>query len=130
MASVSTNPPPLTFIHHVGAATLSLVEAIGDLMLFFLQMLRWLCVRLPRGSVLWPTLYEIGVLSVPVILVTGLFIGMVLAVQSYDTLRIMHFESRLGAVVNVTLVKESARSSPRPCSPAGSAARSPPRSAR
>lgn len=106
MASVTTNPPPLTFIHQVGAATLSLVEALGDLVLFFLQMLRWLCVRLPRGSVLWPTLYEIGVLSVPVILVTGLFIGMVLAVQSYDTLRIMHFESRLGAVVNVTLVKE------------------------
>ena len=31
---------------------------------------------------------------------------MVLAVQSYDQLRVMHLESQLGAVVNLTLVKE------------------------
>ena len=39
-------------------------------------------------------------------LITGLFIGMVLAIQSYDTLRIMHFESQIGSVINATLVKE------------------------
>jgi phospholipid/cholesterol/gamma-HCH transport system permease protein len=56
--------------------------------------------------VLWPVMYEVGVRSVPVIFVTGLFIGMVLAVQSYDTLRMYRLESRIGSVVNVSLVKE------------------------
>jgi phospholipid/cholesterol/gamma-HCH transport system permease protein len=65
-----------------------------------------LLIKLPRGRVLWPILNEVGVRSVPVICVTGLFIGMVLAVQSYDTLSQMHFQSHLGSVINGTLVKE------------------------
>ncbi|MCA9115253.1 MAG: ABC transporter permease [Planctomycetaceae bacterium] len=51
-------------------------------------------------------MFEIGVQSLPVVAVTGGFIGMVLAVQSYDTLRTMGFENRIGSVVNVSLVKE------------------------
>lgn len=60
----------------------------------------------PRRSVLLPTMYQIGVLSIPVVVVTGAFIGMVLAVQSYDQLRLMRLENRLGAIINVALVKE------------------------
>lgn len=55
---------------------------------------------------LWPNFYQIGVLSLPVIMVTGGFIGMVLAIQTYDQLRLMHMESHLGSVINLTLVKE------------------------
>ena len=62
--------------------------------------------RLPSGRVLWPILYEVGVRSVPVVCVTGLFIGMVLAVQSYETLSQLHFQSQIGSVINGTLVKE------------------------
>ena len=40
------------------------------------------------------------------VLVTGAFIGMVLAVQTYDQFRMMRMETRLGAVINITLVKE------------------------
>ncbi|MEM9702288.1 MAG: ABC transporter permease, partial [Planctomycetota bacterium] len=60
----------------------------------------------PSRRILLPCLYEVGVSSIPVVLVTGGFIGMVLAVQSYDQLHLMHLENRLGAVVNVALVKE------------------------
>ena len=41
-------------------------------------------------------------MSIPVVLVTGGFIGMVLAVQSFDQLHMMHLENRIGAVVNVS----------------------------
>ena len=41
-----------------------------------LDLLGWLCGRLPRGRVVLPNLYIIGVQSVPVVLVTGCFIGM------------------------------------------------------
>jgi phospholipid/cholesterol/gamma-HCH transport system permease protein len=69
-------------------------------------MLRWMFVCLPRRSVLLPQLYQIGVLSLPVVVITGGFIGMVLAVQAFDQFRLMKLETRLGAVINITLVKE------------------------
>ncbi len=86
--------------------TIAFVSAMGDLTLFAARMFRWMIGPLPRGRVLWPIMYQIGALSLPVILVTGAFIGMVLAVQSYDQLSLMHMETQLGAVINVSLVKE------------------------
>ncbi len=62
--------------------------------------------RLPQRHVMLPCLYQIGVLSLPVVIVTGGFIGMVLAVQAYDQFRLMRLETRLGSVINVSLVKE------------------------
>ena len=79
---------------------------MGDIALFGMQIVSWMFTRLPRGRVLWPILYQTGVQSLPVILITGGFIGMVLAVQSYDQFALMHIETQLGAMINVTLVKE------------------------
>jgi len=61
---------------------------------------------LPRRHTLIPAFYNIGVLSLPVVALTGTFIGMVLAVQSYFTFRDLDLETRLGAVINMTLVRE------------------------
>jgi phospholipid/cholesterol/gamma-HCH transport system permease protein len=94
-----------TIFHDVGRATLHIVTTLGSLTLFSLRLWRPL-LKLPRGKVLWPILHDVGVQSLPVMLVTGLFIGMVLAIQTFDTLRVMHFESRIGSVINVSLVKE------------------------
>ena len=105
MSTTLTHDEPSTLFHNVGRITIQIVATLGSLALFSLRLLRPL-MHLPRGKVLWPIMHDVGVQSLPVILVTGLFIGMVLAVQSYDTLRVMHFESRLGSVINVTLVKE------------------------
>ncbi|MCP4782196.1 MAG: ABC transporter permease [Fuerstiella sp.] len=78
----------------------------GGLVVFMLRMLSSLRRGLPRRHVLVPILYEIGVRSVPVVLVTGTFIGMVLAVQTYTQFKMMHMESRLGAIITMTLVSE------------------------
>ena len=53
-----------------------------------------------------PNFYQIGVLSLPVVALTGTFIGMVLVVQSYVQFRNMHIEAKLGAVINMSLVRE------------------------
>ncbi len=55
---------------------------------------------------LLPNFYEVGVRSLLVVAITGSFIGMVLAVQSYFQFRQLGLESRLGAVINMTLVRE------------------------
>ena len=60
----------------------------------------------PPGNAL-PNFYQIGVLSLPVVALTGTFIGMVLAVQSYWQFRARWgMETRLGAVINMSLVRE------------------------
>lgn len=95
-----------TFVHAVGKLILDFLTLIGDLTIFALRMGSWIIPGWPRGNVLWPVMYQIGVQSVPVILVTGGFIGMVLAVQAYEQFALMHMENQLGTVVNVTLLKE------------------------
>ena len=51
-------------------------------------------------------MYEIGNRSVPVVMITGGFVGMTLAVQSYNQLRGMGFEAHLGSLINISVVKE------------------------
>ena len=82
------------------------VEAVGDFALFSLAMVRQLTVGRPRRRVLLQNMYRIGVGSIPVVVVTGVFIGMVLAVQGYDQFHMLRMETHIGAVINVSLVKE------------------------
>jgi len=44
--------------------------------------------------------------SIPVVAVTGLFIGMVLAVQAYGQFAAMGLQTRLGGIINVSVVRE------------------------
>jgi phospholipid/cholesterol/gamma-HCH transport system permease protein len=48
----------------------------------------------------------IGVCSVPVVMITGAFIGMLLALQMYGQLAGMNLEEHLGVLINVSVVKE------------------------
>ena len=108
----SVRPPwrPLAlfsdWIADLGAMTISWVAAIGAISLFAYQTFTWLFSQMPRRETLMPNFYQIGVLSLPVVALTGTFIGMVLAVQSYAQFRGLGLETRLGAVINMTLVRE------------------------
>ncbi|MCF7957875.1 MAG: ABC transporter permease [Phycisphaerae bacterium] len=51
-------------------------------------------------------MYEIGIKSVPVVMVTGAFVAMTLAVQSYAQLKEMGLQDRLGSLINISVVKE------------------------
>lgn len=89
-----------------GELLISWAIVVGDISLFTLRTMRWLFTRLPRRETLMPSFYQIGVLSLPVVALTGTFIGMVLAVQSYQQFRNLRLETRLGAVINMSLVRE------------------------
>jgi phospholipid/cholesterol/gamma-HCH transport system permease protein len=54
----------------------------------------------------WTQVNIIGVRSVPVIMITGGFVGMTLAYQAYDQLAGMGLEEHLGVLVNISVVKE------------------------
>jgi phospholipid/cholesterol/gamma-HCH transport system permease protein len=89
-----------------GGAVIDSIYAIGYMSLFAVQVGYWLVSRLPRYDTILPNLYQVGVLSLPVIALTGTFIGMVLAVQSYFIFRDLGLKTWLGAVINMTLVRE------------------------
>jgi len=89
-----------------GALVLDALVEAGNFSLFTAQMFSWLCTRLPRRGTVLPNLYQIGVLSLPVVALTGTFIGMVLAVQSFAQFRMLNMETRMGAVINMSLVRE------------------------
>ena len=64
------------------------------------------CVRVSSYTLIWTQMNVIGVHSVPVIMITGAFVGMTLAVQAYDQLAGMGLEEHLGVLINISVVKE------------------------
>lgn len=106
MSAIATGTHRVTIIHKLGQKLIDLVLSIGEFALFTAEMFRWLFRGLPRRRVVLENMYEVGVRSIPVVMVTGLFIGMVLAVQSYNQFALMKMETRLGAVLNIALVAE------------------------
>lgn len=112
-----TTPSKESFFDWLTLATAERIADIGEVLIdrfvgmgrvaaFCMQTASWLFGRLPRRETIFPNFYQIGVLSLPVIMLTGTFIGMVLVVQSYVQFRNMHMEGKLGAVINMSLVRE------------------------
>jgi len=89
-----------------GGIILDCIISLGDMTLFSLRTMRWLFTRMPRKETLLPNFNQVGADSLPVIALTGTFIGMVLAVQSYFQFHALGLETRLGAVINMSLVRE------------------------
>ena len=95
-----------SFPERLGGVVMDKVCRIGEFGYFIAQMIRWLTTRLPCKGTILPCFYQIGVQSLPVVALTGTFIGMVLAVQSYTQLKSLGMETRMGALINMSLVRE------------------------
>lgn len=98
--------PAYEFICDSGWFVINLMTVVGEFSLFCLKTFQWMLTRLPRKETLLPNLFDVGVLSLPVVSLTGLFIGVILAVQSYFQFQQLGLETRLGAVINMSLVRE------------------------
>ena len=114
--SVSRQPPPrglakllvavADWIADLGGVAIDWVSGLGNISVFIFRTFYWLTTHLPKRETILPNFYQIGVMSLPVVALTGTFIGMVLAVQSYAQFRMLGLETRLGAVINMSLVRE------------------------
>jgi phospholipid/cholesterol/gamma-HCH transport system permease protein len=100
---------PVRLAAKLGRDTLGLLAAFGDFWGFVGRTFAWLS----RGIFRWkswrlvlPQMYEVGFKSVPVIGITGAFIGMVLAIEAYTQFRTIGQENRLGSIINVSVVKQ------------------------
>lgn len=89
-----------------GKLVVDALLSLGDMAIFSGRMFVWLFTAMPRKGTILPNFYHVGVLSLPVVALTGTFIGMVLANQSYTQFRELGLESQMGAVINFSLVRE------------------------
>ncbi|MEN0111734.1 MAG: ABC transporter permease [Planctomycetota bacterium] len=105
-AAASRRTPIRDTVADVGGVALGAVAGLGGLLAFFGNTLRWLVIRPPRRALLSESLDRVGVSSLPVVMLTGAFIGMVLAVQSYYQFREFGMESRLGVMINLSMYRE------------------------
>src|SRR6516165_647197 len=90
----------------LGAMAYEAVASLGDLAVFAGRTFGWMARRRPGHGTLLASCYYVGVRSVPVVAVTGLFIGMVLAVQSYSDFHSLGFATHLGSIINTGIVRE------------------------
>jgi phospholipid/cholesterol/gamma-HCH transport system permease protein len=96
----------ISFVRKTGALSLAIVAASGRAWLLLLQMLLSLPAVIRRYDLFFEQLYRVGVLTLPVIIVAALFVGMVLALQGYNTLVDFGAESSLGLLLALSLTRE------------------------
>jgi phospholipid/cholesterol/gamma-HCH transport system permease protein len=96
----------IEIIRKLGCWGLGLFERIGRGHIFLANMLAGIPGLFLRLPLLIQQLYSVGVLSVMIILVSGLFVGMVLGLQGYNTLVDFGAEESLGVMVSLSLVRE------------------------
>jgi phospholipid/cholesterol/gamma-HCH transport system permease protein len=93
-------------IQWVGKCILGFIQSVGSIMLFSLQVLK----DRPKRGFQWLEivyqLYFVGVLSFGIIVVSGLFIGMVVSFQGFSTLEKFGAESQLGQLVALSVFRE------------------------
>jgi phospholipid/cholesterol/gamma-HCH transport system permease protein len=90
----------------LGALVTSGVWRLGYASRFFAYLLVHSGTALRRFRLTVREIYFAGVLSLIIILVSGLFVGMVLALQGYETLQRYGSAEALGVLVALSLVRE------------------------
>jgi phospholipid/cholesterol/gamma-HCH transport system permease protein len=95
----------MQFFQSIGAFTLHLIQSVGrSAMMFY----RTLFVR-PHPKLFHLStvqMFHLGILSLPIIVTAGLFIGMVLSLQGYYVLVDYAAEESLGSMVALSLLRE------------------------
>ena len=90
----------------IGNRVVNAVWRIGFAARFFIAVLMYSGTSFRRFNLTIREIYFTGVLSLIIILISGLFVGMVLGLQGYDTLQRYGASEALGVLVALSLVRE------------------------
>jgi phospholipid/cholesterol/gamma-HCH transport system permease protein len=93
-------------VWQLGRRSLNLVQKAGGMLVFLVESLALTFVPPFRFRRLLQEIYNIGVRSIPIVMLTAAFTGMVTALQGYYTLRQYGSEGALGSVVALSLIRE------------------------
>ncbi|MFO0829705.1 MAG: ABC transporter permease [Phycisphaerales bacterium] len=93
----------------VGHATFLAVVGFGRFTSFAFSTFRWMFTH-PMCWLSWrqlaPQLYRVGVASVPVVALVGVFIGMILALEGFAQFAAIGQQDRMGGVINAAVTKQ------------------------
>ena len=90
----------------IGGKTINAVWRIGSGTRFLFLILFHSGLSFRRFGLTMRKIFFSGVLSVIIIVISGLFVGMVLALQGYETLQVYGSEEKLGVLVALSLLRE------------------------
>jgi phospholipid/cholesterol/gamma-HCH transport system permease protein len=93
-------------LRRIGAGAIGAVGRLGYAARFSVGVVRESPAAFSRLHLTLREIYFSGVLSLIIILVSGLFVGMVLALQGYDVLQRYGADESLGVLVALSLVRE------------------------
>lgn len=99
----------MSLLAHFGSTTVNSVRSFGAFWRFSGRTIRLLpgtALRRRDWALFMPQFYEVGVRTVPVMMITGVFVGLVLAAQAAAQLKSAGLEERMGVLVNLALIKE------------------------
>lgn len=94
------------FFARLGQPMSSRIIRFGFSMRFVVMLLMYSATSLRRFNLVIREIYFAGVLSLTIISVSGLFVGMVLALQMYEVLQRFGSGSSVGMVVALSLLRE------------------------
>ncbi len=96
------------WLEKIGEPVLGMLEEFGRFFYILAQAFLW-TFRRPFDGAQWVRqMVRVGVDSVPVVTLTALFTGMVMALQTYRGFERFHAESYVGSVVALSLTRELA----------------------
>ncbi len=93
-------------IRRTGQFALDIAEGIGAVAVFLGLTLRHSGTSFQRFSLTLREVFYSGVLSLVIILVSGMFVGMVLGLQGYETLQTYGSAESVGVLVALSLTRE------------------------
>jgi phospholipid/cholesterol/gamma-HCH transport system permease protein len=96
----------LSFIEKIGKHFLSFILGLGKSLIFLIEAFIAIFEPPFKFRLFLHQIHFIGARSLPIIILAGAFIGMVLALQVYYTLRKFGSEAFIGPVVGLSLIRE------------------------
>ncbi|WP_044407275.1 lipid asymmetry maintenance ABC transporter permease subunit MlaE [Thiomicrospira microaerophila] len=90
----------------LGRASLWRLQSLGQLALFVFSVFPALGYAFVHFRLVIKQVYGVGVLSLPIILTAGLFVGMVLALQGHYILSTFNSEEIVGSMTALSLIRE------------------------
>lgn len=113
MSPPRTDLRPSRALSGLGGTGQAVLEAAGGMWLLLRRTLAWILFGLlGRARLPWPSTFaqmvRVGVRSLPIVCLSNLFVGMILAVSMAELLRAFNMEPRVAQVVAISMTRELA----------------------
>lgn len=99
----------LNATQQIGKVTTEAVANFGRFSRFSAGTISWAFAGLKQWRnwrLIFPQFWQVGASSLPVVLLTGTFVGMVIAIQAYDQFFNVGLANQLGSIINISVVRE------------------------